>query len=47
MEKRVKFKLNIPKDILGIKDVFVVNGYKLFVVGGAVRDALLGKTPKD
>jgi tRNA nucleotidyltransferase/poly(A) polymerase len=27
--------------------VFKKNGYKLYVVGGAVRDALLGKTPKD
>ena len=30
-----------------MKDIFVKNGFKLFVVGGAVRDALLGKTPKD
>ena len=37
----------IPTDIKQIKDVFVKNGYKLYVVGGAVRDALLGKTPKD
>lgn len=37
----------IPKDIMGIKDVFKKNGYKLYIVGGAVRDTLLGKTPKD
>ena len=37
----------IPEDINKIKDVFVKNGYKLFVVGGAVRDALLNKYPKD
>lgn len=47
MEQRIKHIINIPKDILAIKDVFKKNGYKLYVVGGAVRDALLGKTPKD
>jgi tRNA nucleotidyltransferase/poly(A) polymerase len=47
MEKRVKFKIPVPQDIIDIKDVFVKNGHKLFVVGGAVRDALLGKSPKD
>lgn len=46
-ESRVKMNMSIPKDIMEIKDVFVKNGFKLFVVGGAVRDALLGKTPKD
>lgn len=46
-EKRIKQVIPIPQDIQQIKDVFVKNGYKLFVVGGAVRDALLGKTPKD
>jgi tRNA nucleotidyltransferase/poly(A) polymerase len=46
-EKRIKFDMSIPKDILQIKDIFKKNGYKLYVVGGAVRDALLGKTPKD
>ena len=44
---RIKFNINIPEDILKIKDVFVKNNKKLFVVGGAVRDALLGETPKD
>jgi tRNA nucleotidyltransferase/poly(A) polymerase len=47
MEKRIKFDIPIPKDILQIKDVFKKNGFKLYVVGGAVRDALLGKEPKD
>lgn len=44
---RVKQQIPIPDDIKQIKDVFVKNGFKLFVVGGAVRDALLGKLPKD
>jgi tRNA nucleotidyltransferase/poly(A) polymerase len=47
MEKRIRFDIAIPKDILQIKDVFKKNGFKLYVVGGAVRDALLGKEPKD
>jgi tRNA nucleotidyltransferase/poly(A) polymerase len=46
-KNRVKFDIPVPSDIIGLKDIFVKNGFKLFVVGGAVRDALLGKTPKD
>jgi tRNA nucleotidyltransferase/poly(A) polymerase len=47
VEQRIKFSMNIPEDIQQIKDAFKKNGYKLYVVGGAVRDALLGKSPKD
>jgi tRNA nucleotidyltransferase/poly(A) polymerase len=46
-ESRIPFKISLPEDILQIKDVFKKNGYKLYVVGGAVRDAILGKQPKD
>jgi len=46
-EERIKFDLPIPQDIQQIKDVFKKNGFKLYVVGGAVRDALLNKMPKD
>ena len=46
-EVRIPFNLNLPADILGIKDVFKSNGYSLYVVGGAVRDAILNKIPKD
>ena len=46
-EDRIKMNIPIPSDIQQIKDIFVKNGHKLYVVGGAVRDALLGKTPKD
>lgn len=46
-EERIKFDMTIPNDIMTIKDIFKQNGYKLYVVGGAVRDALLGKSPKD
>jgi tRNA nucleotidyltransferase/poly(A) polymerase len=47
VEQRIKFNLAIPTDIQEIKNVFKQNGFKLYVVGGAVRDALLGKEPKD
>ena len=46
-EERVKFNLPIPQDIQQIQNIFNKNGYKLYVVGGAVRDALLNKIPKD
>jgi tRNA nucleotidyltransferase/poly(A) polymerase len=46
-EERIKFDFKVPSDILEIQKVFKKNGYKLYIVGGAVRDALLGKTPKD
>lgn len=42
-----KLKLNIPKDIKDIHNAFKREGKKLYVVGGAVRDAILGGTPKD
>ena len=42
-----KLKLNIPKDIKTIHNAFKREGKKLYVVGGAVRDAILGKSPKD
>lgn len=46
-EERIKFAMNIPSDIQDIKDIFKREGFSLYVVGGAVRDALLGKAPKD
>jgi tRNA nucleotidyltransferase/poly(A) polymerase len=47
LEVRLPFEMEIPEDILAIKNVFQQNNYKLYVVGGAVRDALLGQVPKD
>ncbi len=40
-------KLNIPNDIEKIHKLFKKNNKKLYIVGGAVRDAILGKNPKD
>ena len=45
----IKYKLNIPLDN-SVKDVFKElneNGNRALIVGGSVRDALLGKSPKD
>ncbi len=42
-----KLKMNIPSDIKKIYKAFRKSGKQLYVVGGAVRDAILGKSPKD
>jgi tRNA nucleotidyltransferase/poly(A) polymerase len=39
--------MNLPKDVLDIAELYKKRDKKLYVVGGAVRDFLLGKTPKD
>ena len=46
-EVRIHYNIELPKDILVIRDVFKKHGYKLYLVGGAVRDALSEITPKD
>lgn len=46
-QKRIKFDLPIPKDVLEISEIFKGNGFKLFIVGGAVRDGILNKPIKD
>jgi tRNA nucleotidyltransferase/poly(A) polymerase len=42
-----KINIDLPKDILSIKDGFIDNDKKLFLVGGAIRDSLLNIKPKD
>ena len=37
----------MPDEIYFIIDTLEKNGYEAFIVGGCVRDNLLGKTPKD
>ena len=39
--------LKVPNDIKKIYKLFKKNGKQLYIVGGAVRDAILGKKPKD
>ena len=45
--QRIKFDLPVPKDVLEISKIFKDNGFKLFIVGGAVRDSILNKPIKD
>jgi tRNA nucleotidyltransferase/poly(A) polymerase len=44
---KMKMHLQTPADLGGILDAFMEAGEELYVVGGAVRDTLLGKIPKD
>lgn len=46
-EAQSSLKLNVPSDIIDLYNLFKRNGKELYIVGGAVRDALLGKKPKD
>jgi tRNA nucleotidyltransferase/poly(A) polymerase len=46
-EKRINFNLNLPNDIILINDIFNDNKFELYLVGGSIRDIILGKTPKD
>lgn len=45
--ERIKFELDVPQDIKLIHKVFNDNGFQLFIVGGSIRDAILGQKPKD
>lgn len=46
-EVRLSHPIDLPEDITTIKNILKKAGYKTYVVGGAVRDSLLGKAPKD
>lgn len=46
-EAQEQLKLTVPQDIIDLYNLFQKNGKELYIVGGAVRDALLGKKPKD
>ncbi len=39
--------IKIPSQAAYILQMLEINGYKAYVVGGCVRDAVLGRTPKD
>lgn len=39
--------LEYPLFIDSLHEIFISNGYQLYLVGGCVRDTLMGKTPKD
>ena len=39
--------MNIPKDVQQIADILKQSGYESYLVGGCVRDFILGKEPND
>jgi tRNA nucleotidyltransferase/poly(A) polymerase len=45
--KTLNTKIELPQDVYDFQKLFSNKGYDLFVVGGAVRDHLLGKIPHD
>jgi len=47
LKESVKVLLRIPSDIKKIYKLFKKNKKQLYIVGGAVRDAILGISPKD
>ena len=47
LEAQQSLELNIPRDVKDLHKLFKKNKKELYIVGGAVRDALLGKKPKD
>ncbi len=47
MINSVKLKLNVPREILGITETLQSNGFLAYLVGGCVRDSLIGRQPKD
>ena len=43
----MEFKLDIPSDVLSVMEALHQDGKQVYVVGGCLRDALLGRTPHD
>jgi tRNA nucleotidyltransferase/poly(A) polymerase len=46
-ENIINKKLPVPNEIKELSNIFKENGKKLYIVGGWVRDYLMGKTPED
>jgi|SRR5579863_7028047 len=47
MEVRRPLRIELPPEVINLAMVFAANSYQLFLVGGAVRDAVMGTKPKD
>ena len=45
MFKKTKLKGAIPDHIISVLETIENNGFKAFVVGGAIRDILIGRVP--
>ncbi len=46
-EQRIKTEISLPNDIVEISNAYIKAGKDIFLVGGAVRDFIQGKEPKD
>ena len=46
-ESTINKKLPVPKEIKELSDIFKENGKKLYIVGGWVRDHVMGRKPED
>lgn len=44
---RLPFDMALPQDLRDMAALFAAAGFRLYVVGGAVRDAVMGAVPKD
>ena len=40
-------KISVPKEVVVVAEALEAAGFEAYLVGGCVRDVLLGKTPKD
>ena len=47
LKQDVKLYIDVPAEVSQILEVLHAHGYEAFVVGGCVRDALLGRIPGD
>lgn len=47
LTERLNTQMDLPQDVIKFHKLFDNKGFKLFVVGGAVRDFLMGKKPHD
>jgi tRNA nucleotidyltransferase/poly(A) polymerase len=45
--QKLHISIDHPKEILSLRRIFSDAGHQLFLVGGCVRDSILGLTPKD
>lgn len=47
LNERIKSKMDLPTDIIFFYQLFKKSNFKLFIVGGAVRDFIIGIKPHD
>lgn len=47
LKENHSYKMDIPEDILKISKAYIDAGKEIYLVGGCVRDFILGKKPKD